>query len=63
MKAVTRPGPQGCKTFFMLNSAEDEIYPAYKYENLTFISRINTASESFKTRLILFFQHFSFYDS
>ena len=26
----TVPGPQGFKTFFMLNSAEHEIYPAHK---------------------------------
>ena len=29
---------------------------------LTFISRINTASESFKARKILIFEHFSFYE-
>ena len=29
---------------------------------LTFISRINTASESFKVRNIFIFQHFTFYE-
>ena len=29
---------------------------------LTFISRINTASESFKARKIFIFQHFTFYE-
>ena len=38
---------RGYKTFFMLNSAEHEIYPAHKCIKkivgiLTFISRINT---------------------
>ena len=32
---------QGYKTFFMLNSNEHEIYPAYNFGILTFISRIN----------------------
>ena len=27
--------PRGNKTFFMLNSAENEIYPAHKCENVT----------------------------
>ena len=27
------PGPRGYKTFFMLNSAEHEIFSANKYEN------------------------------
>ena len=29
---------------------------------LTFISRINTTSESFKTRNVFILQHFSFYE-
>ena len=29
---------------------------------LTFISMINTSSESFKARKVLIFQHFSFYE-
>ena len=27
------PGPEDIKLFFMLNSAEHEIFSAYKYEN------------------------------
>ena len=45
--------PQGYKTFFMLNSAEHEIYPANKCLNvgiLTFISMINTTFEGLKAR-------------
>ena len=55
----TKPG--GYKTFFMLNSAELEFYPAQHVKMptivgiSTFISRINTASECF--------QHFSFMSS
>ena len=30
---VLSPGPQSYKTFFMLNSAEHEIFSANKYEN------------------------------
>ena len=30
---ITRSRPKGYKTFFMLNSAEHEIFSAYKYEN------------------------------
>ena len=30
---VGRVGPQGYKTFFMLNSAEHEIFSPNKYEN------------------------------
>ena len=36
-------------TFYMLNSAEHKIYPAY-VNILTFISMINTPSEIFKAR-------------
>ena len=52
----------------MLDSAEHEIYSAHKCLNannffivgiLTFISRINKASDNFKARTILIFQHFS----
>ena len=52
----------------MLNSNEHEIYPAQKCYNakncwhLTFISMINTASESLKARTIFNFQLFSFYE-
>ena len=44
-----KPGPQGYKTFSMLNTAEHEIYPAHKCYAivgiLTFISMIKTTSE------------------
>ena len=33
MHAQRRLRPRGYKTFFMLNSAEHEIFPANKYEN------------------------------
>ena len=63
---VTRS--RGYKTFLMLISVEHEIYPAHHNIKmptivgiLTCISRINTASESFKGRKILNLQHFSFY--
>ena len=52
--------PRVYKSFSMLNSAEHEFYPAYNVKMptivgiLTFISRINTASESFKARKVLF---------
>ena len=47
--------PRGCN-FFMLNSAEHQIYPVHKIKMptivgiLTFISRINTTSERLKAR-------------
>ena len=47
---------RGYTTFFILNSAEHEIYPAHKCLNannfgiLTFISMINTTSERLKAR-------------
>ena len=62
---------QGYKTFFMLNSTEHEIYPFIVLINvkmstivgiLTFISRINTTSESLKARKVFIFQHFSLYE-
>ena len=43
-------GPQGYKTFFIINSTEHEIYPAHNVKMptivaiLTFISRISTTS-------------------
>ena len=45
--------PRGYKTFFILNSAVHEIYPAHK----AVISRINISSESLKARNIYIFQH------
>ena len=39
----------GYKTFFILNSAEHEIYPAHKCQNVNNIM-INTASERLKAR-------------
>ena len=55
-------------TFSMLNSAEHEIYPAYKYKMptfvgiLTFVSMINTASERLKTINLFISQYFGFYE-
>ena len=54
----------------MLNSAEQEIYPAQLINVkmltivgiLTFIRLINTVSENFKARKIFIFQHFTFYE-
>ena len=51
-------------TFFRLNSSGYEIYPAHKCKMptivgiLTFISRINTPSESLNASKISVFQHF-----
>ena len=57
-----RPGPEGIKTFAMLNSA---VLINVKMPTivgiLTFISRINTSYESFKARNTYLFQRFSFY--
>ena len=49
---------------FMLNSNEHEIYHAHIcfVGILTFISMINTTSESLKARKVYIFQHFSFYE-
>ena len=33
LKTILMPRPRGYKTFFMLNSAEHEIFSANKYEN------------------------------
>ena len=55
---------QGYKTFSMLNSSEQIIYPAHKCLNvgiLTFISMINTTSEIFKARNFIICRYFSFY--
>ena len=50
----------------MLNSTEHEIYPAHKCLEeviLTFISSINTTSESFKaSNIFFFFQRKKFYN-
>ena len=60
--------PRGYKSFFMLNSAEHEIYPAGNVKMptivciLAFISRINTISECFKARKVVIFHHFTFYE-
>ena len=55
--------------FFMLSSTEHKIYPAYIYIQmptivgiLTFISMINTTSESLKVRKVFIFQHVRFYE-
>ena len=36
MTVVRSPGPEVNETFFMLNSAELEIYPAHKCQNANF---------------------------
>ena len=60
--------PCGYKTFFMLNSAEHEIYPACKDKMptivgiLTFISMINTTSERLKAKNFFICQYFSLYE-
>ena len=53
----------------MLNSAKHEIYHIHKCFKmptsvgiLTFISMINTTSESLKARKVFIFQHFNFYE-
>ena len=52
----------------MLNLNEHEIYHAYNDKMqiiiiiLSFISPINTTSESLKARTVFIFQHFSFYE-
>ena len=73
MSCLIVSGSEVIELFFMLNSAEHEIYPAHNVKMptnvgiLTFISRIfvsrmNTPSESLKARKISVFKHFSFYD-
>ena len=60
--------PQGYKTFFMLNLAEHEMYPANNVKMptsvgiLTFISILNTTSERLKARNIFICRYFSFYE-
>ena len=51
---------QGYLILFMLNSDEHEIDPTHKVKFLTFVNGIDTASESFKARNIVIFQHSSF---
>ena len=61
--------PQGYKTFFILNPAEHEIYPAHNVKMptivgiLTFISMINihVTSERLKAINFIICQYFSFY--
>ena len=54
---------RGYKTFFMLNSAEHEIYPAQTITGiLTFSSLINTTSERLKARHFFICRYFSFYE-
>ena len=61
-------GPEFINTFFVLNSAEHEIYHALNVKMptivgiLTFISMINTASERLKARNFFICQNFSFYE-
>ena len=58
--------PRGYKTFFMLNSAEHEIYPAHNVKMptsvdiLTLISMINTISERLKAKNSFICWYFSF---
>ena len=57
----------GFKTFSMLHSIEHEIYHAYRFKMptivgiLTFISMLNTTSESLKVGKV-YFLPFSFYE-
>ena len=53
---------QGYKTFFMLNSTEHKIDHAHTTGILTFISMINTTSESLKEIKVFICQHFSFHE-
>ena len=52
---------QGYKTFFMLNSAEHEIYPVYVVGILTFIGMVNTTSERLQALTFFICRYFSFY--
>ena len=67
LKVHTESWPWGYKTFFMLNSAENKIYPAHNVKRpivgiLTFMSRINTTSERLKARNLFICGYFSFYE-
>ena len=64
-----KSGPQGYKTFFMLNSAEIKIYSALINVKmptivgiLTFISRINDWLLWFKPEISIDFGYFSIYE-
>ena len=50
---------QGYKTFFMLNSAEHEIYPAHKFGILTFISGFCDLNMGMN---FIYFGYFSIYE-
>ena len=59
---------RGYKVFFMLNSAEHEIYPARKCQNVNncwhfnIISMIDTTSERLLARNFFICRYFSFYE-
>ena len=51
------PGPKVIKLFFILNSAEHEIYPAYKCQNVNNMMK-STASERLKARNVFICRYF-----
>ena len=61
-------GPRLKKTFFILNSAENENYPAFHVKMptivdiLTFISNINKKSGKLKARNVFICRYFSFWE-
>ena len=65
-QSLTQPWPHVMKFFFMLNSTEHEfnmlidIKMSIIIGMLTYISRINITSDSFKARKISIFPYFSF---
>ena len=53
-------GPAVIKYFFIINSAEHELYPANKCYIFTFISMINTKFKRLKARNYLISRYLSF---
>ena len=61
---TTRTWPRGYKTFFMLNSAELEIYPAQNVKMPTIVmSRINYKLLSTEPEFSTIFNYFNFMSS
>ena len=60
-REIIMPGPKVIKKKSMLNSTEHQLYHAFG-GILTFISMINTTSESLTARKFTIFQHFTFYE-
>ena len=60
LEKIKSSGPKVMKLFFILNTAEHEIYPAHNVKMptivgiLTFISMINTTSERLKARNLFY---------